>query len=40
MPLVLDNLSFKVVPFNKRPKLKPKFIFNEKEAYILKIKNL
>ncbi|AXH10684.1 hypothetical protein CP960_00555 [Malaciobacter halophilus] len=40
MPLVLDNLSFKVVPFNKRPKLKPKFIFNEKEAYILKNKKI
>ena len=38
MPLVLDNLSSKVLPFNKRKKLIPKFIFNEKEAYLLKNK--
>ncbi len=38
MPLVLDNLSSKVVSFNKRKKLIPKFIFNEKEAYLLKNK--
>jgi len=40
MPLVLDNLSFKVVPFDIRKKLKPKVIFNEKEAYILKDKKI
>jgi predicted transglutaminase-like cysteine proteinase len=38
MPLVLDNLSSKVVAFDIRKKLEPKFIFNEKEAYILKDK--
>lgn len=40
MPLVLDNLSFKVLPFNKRVKLMPKVIFNEKEAFILKDKRI
>jgi hypothetical protein len=40
MPLVLDNLSFKVVPLNKRPKLKVKFIFNEKDSFILKNKKI
>ena len=38
MPLVLDNLSSKIVTFNKRKKLIPKFIFNEKEAFLLKNK--
>lgn len=38
MPLVLDNLSFRVLPFDKRIDLLPKVIFNEKEAYILKDK--
>ncbi|MFK2823172.1 transglutaminase-like cysteine peptidase [Malaciobacter sp. WC5094] len=32
-PLVLDNLSFKVIPFNKRKKLIPQFAFNEIDAY-------
>ena len=40
MPLVLDNLSFKVVSFDIRKKLEPKFIFNEKEAFILKNKKI
>lgn len=40
MPLVLDNLSFKVVPFNIRKKLLPKVIFNEKESFILKDKKI
>ena len=40
MPLVLDNLSFKVVPFNIRKKLEAKFIFNEKEAFVLKDKKI
>lgn len=40
MPLVLDNLSFKVVSFDIRKKLIPKFIFNEKVAYILKDKRI
>jgi len=35
VPLVLDNLSFKVVPFPKRKKLLPKFVFNEYDAHIL-----
>ena len=36
MPLVLDNLSFKVVPFDIRKKLEAKVIFNENASYILK----
>lgn len=40
MPLVLDNLSFKVLSFDKRTDLIPKFIFNENEAYILKNKKI
>lgn len=40
MPLVLDNLSSKVIPFNKRKKLEAKFIFNEKTAYLLKNKKI
>lgn len=40
MPLVLDNLSFKVLPFDKRKDLQAKFIFNEKSAYILKNKKI
>jgi predicted transglutaminase-like cysteine proteinase len=40
MPLVLDNLSFKVVSFDIRRKLIPKVIFNEKSAYILKNKKI
>lgn len=39
-PLVLDNLSFRVLPFEKRKKLIPKFIFNEKEIFILKNKKI
>jgi len=35
VPLVLDNLSFKVVPFPIRKKLLPKFVFNEYDAHIL-----
>lgn len=38
--LVLDNLSFKVLPFDKRSDLEPKFIFNEKEAFLLKNKKI
>lgn len=33
-PLVLDNLSFKVIPFTKRPKLIPKVAFNEIDSYV------
>jgi predicted transglutaminase-like cysteine proteinase len=33
IPLVLDNLSSKVVPLTKRPKLIPKFAFNEVDSY-------
>lgn len=40
MPLVLDNLSSKVIEFNKRPKLIPEVIFNEKHTYILKNKKI
>lgn len=32
-PLVLDNLSFKVIPLTKRKKLIPKFAFNEIDSY-------
>lgn len=34
-PLVLDNLSFKVIPLNKRPDLTPKIAFNEVDSYTL-----
>lgn len=40
MPLILDNLSFKVLPFSKRKDLEPKFIFNEVEAFTLKNKRI
>jgi len=33
-PLVLDNLSFRVIPFTKRPTLIPKFAFNEIDSYL------
>ncbi len=36
IPLILDNLSFKVLPFTKRGDLEPNFLFNEKEAYLIK----
>lgn len=32
-PLVLDNLSFRVIPLTKRRKLIPKFAFNEIDSY-------
>jgi predicted transglutaminase-like cysteine proteinase len=32
-PLVLDNLSFLVIPFTKRKNLIPKFAFNEIDSY-------
>lgn len=35
IPLVLDNLSSKVIPITKRPKLLPKFVFNEIDSYKL-----
>jgi hypothetical protein len=35
IPLVLDNLSSKVVKLTKRKKLIPKFAFNEINAYRL-----
>lgn len=35
IPYVLDNLSFKVIPLNRRPKLDVKFIFNEKESFLM-----
>ena len=40
IPLILDNLSFKVLPFDKRKDLIPEVIFNEKEAFILKNKKI
>lgn len=33
VPLVLDNLSSKVIPLNERKKIIPKFAFNEKDSY-------
>jgi predicted transglutaminase-like cysteine proteinase len=36
IPLVLDNLSSKVIPLTKRKKLIPKFAFNENESYRFK----
>lgn len=36
IPLVLDNLSSKILPLNKRKDLKVKFLFNEKSSYLLK----
>ena len=35
-PLVLDNLSFKVLPLNQREDLKPIIAFNEFNSYLLK----
>lgn len=32
-PLVLDNLSFRVIPLSKRKKLIPRFAFNEVDSY-------
>lgn len=40
MPLVLDNLSFKILPFDKRVRLQPKVIFNEENSYLLKNKKI
>lgn len=40
MPLVMDNLSFRILPFDKRVDLEPKFIFNEKQAFLLKNKKI
>ncbi len=40
MPLVLDNLSFKVVPFDIRKRLEPKVIFNEYGSFTLKNKKI
>ncbi|RXJ65467.1 hypothetical protein CRV08_15205 [Halarcobacter ebronensis] len=40
MPLVMDNLSFKILPFDKRKRLEPKVIFNENIAYKLKNKKI
>ena len=37
-PLVIDNLSWKVVPLNIRKDIDPKFAFNEFEAYNFKEK--
>lgn len=35
-PLVLDNLSFKVLALNERKDIETKFIFNEKNSYLIK----
>lgn len=35
IPLVLDNLSFKVMSLNKRTDLSVKFIFNEKASFLM-----
>jgi len=40
IPLVLDNLSFKILSFDKRKDLIPKVIFNENQAFILKNKKI
>lgn len=32
-PLILDNLSFKILPLNKRVDLEPVIIFNEQNSY-------
>ncbi|WP_321312493.1 transglutaminase-like cysteine peptidase [Halarcobacter sp.] len=40
IPLVLDNLSFKILPFDKRKKLEPKVIFNENGSFVLKNKKI
>jgi predicted transglutaminase-like cysteine proteinase len=40
IPLVLDNLSFKVVPFDIRKRLEPKVVFNEFASYTLKNKKI
>ena len=34
-PLVMDNLSSKVIPLNQRKDLIPKFAFNEIDSYKL-----
>ena len=36
IPSVLDNLSFKVLPLNRRNKLEVKFIFNEKNSFLMR----
>lgn len=36
IPLVLDNMNYKVLELNKREKFEIKFIFNEKESYNMK----
>jgi len=38
--LVLDNLSWKILPLNKRKDLKFFYAFNDKFSYILKNKKL
>jgi predicted transglutaminase-like cysteine proteinase len=35
IPYVLDNLSFKVLPLNKRPSLHVKVIFNENGSFLM-----
>jgi len=36
IPIVLDNLSWRILPLNKRSDLTIKFIFNENDSYLLK----
>jgi len=36
IPLVLDNLSWRILPLNKRQDLKIKFIFNEHQSFLMK----
>jgi len=36
IPMILDNLSWKMLPLNKRKNFEFKFSFNEKASYILK----
>jgi len=36
IPMILDNLSWKMLPLNKRKNFKFKFAFNENASYIFK----
>ena len=40
VPLVLDNLSFKVIPLTSRKDLEPNFAFNEYSSFLLNINGL
>ena len=40
VPLVLDNLSFKVIPLTSRKDLEPNFTFNEYNSHLLNVNGL